>query len=235
MEKSLFKQSYEFRETKGIILSEKKLAIRIAEETLQRHRGQIEEYIVHNPIFLDSIKPIYIDDGPIAIKKMSEASLIAGVGPMAAVAGVIADLAVDAMIGAGAKVAVVEDGGEASAISQISIDIALSAGSNVLSKQLGFRLENFPIGVATSSGKFSHALSFGDADAVTVFAKNAGLADAVATSVGNVVKGNDIKEAIEVGLRKGMSIQGVKGVFILYDDLVGQAGEIPKIISISQT
>ena len=50
-------------------------------------------------------------------------------------------------------------------------------------------LTEFPIGVATSSGRFSHALSFGDAEAATVFCKNASLADAAATAVGNVVKG----------------------------------------------
>jgi ApbE superfamily uncharacterized protein (UPF0280 family) len=165
---------------------------------------------------------------------MCEASEKAEVGPMAAIAGVLADMAVDAMVKSGAQVAVVEDGGEASAISNTSIDIGLLAGSNTLSKRIGFRLEEFPIGIATSSGKFSHAFSFGEADAVTVFAENSGLADAVATSVGNIIKGNDKNKAIKQGLRKGMSIKGVKGVFIIFDDKVGQAGKIPRLINIAQ-
>ena len=122
---------------------------------------------------------------------MAEAAEKADVGPMAAVAGVIADLAVQDMIAAGCEVAVVEDGGEISAQSNMPVDVAVAAGDEPLSKRFGFRLTEFPIGVATSSGRFSHALSFGDAEAATVFCKNATLADAAATAVGNVVKGED--------------------------------------------
>ena len=233
--RSLIKQTYTYKETRGTIISDNMKAIVAAKQAIQEHRRQLEKYILQNPLFLYSLEPVHLSEGPIVANKMAEASEKAGVGPMAAVAGVLADLTVNTMIATGAKVAVVEDGGEASAISNMPIDIALSAGSNVLSKRLGFRLEHFPIGVATSSGKFSHALSFGDADAVTIFAENAGLADAAATAVGNVVRGNDKTEAIKSGIHKAMSIEGVKGVFILYDDKVGKAGEIPRIIGIRDT
>jgi ApbE superfamily uncharacterized protein (UPF0280 family) len=89
-----------------------------------------------------------------------------------------------------------------------------------------------PIGVATSSGRFSHALSFGDAEAATVFCENAGLADAVATTVGNVVKGENHQNAIQKGIDKALSIQGVHGVMILYRGFVGTAGKIPQIIKV---
>jgi len=230
--RSLIKQTYSYKETIGIIISDSQKAIEAGKQAIQEHRRQLEKYILQNPIFLYSLEPVNLSDGPIVAKKMANASEKAGVGPMAAVAGVLADLTVNAMITTGAKVAVVEDGGEASAISNMPIDIALSAGNNVLSKHLGFRLEHFPIGVATSSGKFSHALSFGDADAVTIFAENAGIADAAATAVGNVVRGNNITRAVKSGIHKAMSIEGVKGVFILYEDKVGKAGEIPRIIGI---
>lgn len=228
----LIKQTYSYKETIGIIISDSQKAIEAGKQAIQEHRRQLEKYIQQNPIFLYSLEPVNLSDGPIVAKKMAEASEKAGVGPMAAVAGVLADLTVNAMTAVGAEVAVVEDGGEASAMSNVPIDIALSAGSNVLSKRLGFMLERFPIGVATSSGKYSHALSFGDADAVTIFAENAGLADAAATAVGNVVKGNNIAEAIKSGIHKALSIEGVKGTFILYEDKVGRAGEIPRIIGI---
>ena len=65
-------------------------------------------------------------------------------------------------------------------------------------------LTEFPIGVATSSGRFSHALSFGDAEAATVFCKNATLADAAATAVGNMVKGLDVDAAIKAGIKQGL-------------------------------
>jgi len=129
-------------------------------------------------------------------------------------------------------VAVVENGGEISAVSTEPIDVALSAGDTPLSKRFGFRLTDFPVGIATSSGRFSHALSFGDAEAATVFCRNAGLADAVATAVANLVKGEDHRGAIRCGIDKAMSIQDVEGVLIIYRGLVGTAGKIPQIIKV---
>ena len=96
-----------------------------------------------------------------------------------------------------------------------------------------FRLTAFPIGVATSSGRFSHAFSFGDAEAATVFCKNAGLADAAATAVCNVVKGEDCQAAIQAGINEALSIKGVEGVLIIHKGFTGTAGKIPKIIKVA--
>jgi ApbE superfamily uncharacterized protein (UPF0280 family) len=133
---------------------------------------------------------------------------------------------------ANCKVAVVEDGGEISAISNVPIDVALAAGDEPLSRRFGFRLAEFPIGVATSSGRFSHALSFGDAEAATVFCKDAGLADAAATAVGNIVKGEDPDSAIEAGIDAAKAIVGVEGALILYKGCTGTWGRIPQIIKV---
>jgi ApbE superfamily uncharacterized protein (UPF0280 family) len=152
---------------------------------------------------------------------MAQAAKKAGVGPMAAVAGVIADIAADDMTQLGCEVAVVENGGEISAASNVPIDVAVAAGDEPLSRRFGFRLTDFPIGVATSSGRFSHALSFGDAEVATVFCENAGLADAAATAVGNDVKGEDADAGIKAGIKRGMSIEGVEGVLIIFKGKVG--------------
>jgi ApbE superfamily uncharacterized protein (UPF0280 family) len=98
---------------------------------------------------------------------------------------------------------------------------------------MGFRLKQFPLGVATSSGRFSHAFSFGDADAVTIFAVDAGLADAVATAVANLITGEDVTEVIKRGIEKALSINGVSGVFILYRGIVGKAGHVPDLIKVN--
>jgi ApbE superfamily uncharacterized protein (UPF0280 family) len=164
---------------------------------------------------------------------MAQATQKADVGPMAAVAGAIADLAVQDMLKTGCQVAVVENGGEIMAQSNQPIDIAVAAGDEPLSKRFGFRLTEFPIGVATSSGRFSHALSFGDAEAATVFCKDATLADAAATAVGNVVKGDDAQAGIKAGINHGLSIEGVEGVMVIYKGEVGTAGKIPQIIKIT--
>jgi hypothetical protein len=129
-------------------------------------------------------------------------------------------------------VAVVENGGEISADSNQPVNVAVAMGEEPLSRRFGFRLTDFPIGVATSSGRFSHALSFGDAEAATVFCKNATIADAAATAVCNIVKGEDPERGIKAGISTGLSIEGVEGVLISYKGQIGTAGKIPQIIRI---
>jgi ApbE superfamily uncharacterized protein (UPF0280 family) len=165
---------------------------------------------------------------------MAEAAQKACVGPMAAVAGAIADLAVEEMKRVDCRVAVIENGGEIMADSNVPIDVAVAAGDEPLSKRFGFRLTDFPLAIATSSGRFSHAFSFGDAEAAIVFCKNAALADAVATMVGNMVKGESAKAGIQAGLSRGSSIEGVEGIMILYKGQVGTWGKIPHIIKVTE-
>jgi ApbE superfamily uncharacterized protein (UPF0280 family) len=229
---NLFKETFSLKETVCTIICDKQQAIQTAKESIKRNHQALEIYTRAHPKFLYTLEPITAPAEPLVAKLMALAAEKAGVGPMAAVAGVIADLAVNDMLKTGCKVAVVEDGGEISANSDRPIDVAFAAGNEPLSKRFGFRLSKFPVGVATSSGRFSHAFSFGDAEAATVFCKDAGLADAAATAVGNVVKGDDVEVAIKAGISRGLSIQGVEGVLILYKGQVGTAGKIPQIIKI---
>jgi ApbE superfamily uncharacterized protein (UPF0280 family) len=230
--KNLYRESFTLNESQCSVVADKPEGIDAAKESIKRNRLQLEAYIKTNPKFLHTLEPVSAPNEPRVAKLMAEAAEKAGVGPMAAVAGVLADLAVKDMLQAGCKVAVVEDGGEISAVSNETIDVAVAAGDEPLSKRFGFRLTEFPIGVATSSGRFSHAFSFGDAEAAIIFCKTAGLADAAATAVCNVVKGDDIQAAIQAGLSRAQSIQGVEGVLILYKGCVGTAGKIPQIIKV---
>lgn len=233
LSKNLFKETFTLKESVCTIISDKEQAIQTAKNSINRSRKELENYIKTNQKFFYTFEPIVAPQEPLVAKLMALAAQKADVGPMAAVAGVIADLAVADMLKIGCKVAVVEDGGEISAVSDRPIDVALAAGSEPLSKRFGFRLKEFPIGVATSSGRFSHAFSFGDAEAATVFCSEAGLADAAATAVGNVVKGEDAQAAIQAGFKRGLSIRGVEGVLVLYKGQVGTAGKVPEIIKIS--
>ena len=235
MTRKLFKEAFQIKETQGTIIADREQGVKTAIASLKHNRKALEDYARHDPLFLVVLEPVAAPAEPVVARLMAEAAEKANVGPMAAVAGVLADLAVEDMIADGCKVAVVEDGGEVSAMSDKPIDVALAAGDEPLSKRFGFRLTNFPIGVATSSGRFSHALSFGDAEAATVFCRNAGLADAAATAVGNVVKGEDYRVAIEKGLEVAESIQGVEGVLILYKGCVGTWGKIPQIVKVDSS
>ncbi len=234
MTQNLLKESFTVKESQCTLISDKKSAIEAAKESIKRNRQELEEYVRVNPKFLHTLTPIPVPEKPLVAKLMAIAAQKAAVGPMAAVAGAIADLAVNDMLKTGCEVAVVEDGGEISAQSNRPVDVAVAAGDEPLSRRFGFRLTDFPIGLATSSGRFSHALSFGDAEAATVFCKNATMADAAATAVGNVVKGEDAKAAIEAGIKKGLSIEGVDGVLVIYKGQVGTAGKIPKIIKVER-
>jgi len=231
--KNLYKRAFRHKESNCTIIADKEVAIETAISSIEHHRKQLEEYIKEHPRFLHSFEPVAVDNGPKVVMLMAEASDKAGVGPMAAVAGVLADLAVEDMVNAGCEVAVVENGGEVSAISNQPIDIALAAGDVPLSKEMGFRLKEFPLGVATSSGLFSHAFSFGDAEAVTIFAVDAGVADAAATAVANLITGDDVQSVIRLGIDRALGIDGVKGVFVLYRGVVGKAGQVPELIKVN--
>jgi len=230
--KNLFKEVFQYKETNCTIIADNERAVKTAISSIKYHRKKLEEYVRTHPRFLYSLCPVPVNEGPSVVRLMADAAEKANVGPMAAVAGVLADLAVKDMILDGSEVAVIENGGEISAISNRPVDVALSAGDSLLSRTFGFRLKDFPIGVATSSGLFSHALSFGEAEAVTVFSTNAGLADAAATAVGNLIKGKNCRGTIERGIKKALSIQGVEGVLIIYRGIVGHAGRIPQIIKV---
>jgi ApbE superfamily uncharacterized protein (UPF0280 family) len=231
-QKNLIKRTYAHYESYGAILSDKIDAIEVGLTTLQDNRKILEKYLMVNPYFEYSFEPVEVKNAPEIIVLMADASKKANVGPMASVAGALADLMAKAMINSGAKIALVENGGEASLFSNQPVDVALQIGETELSNKIGFRIEHFPAGIATSSGVYSHAFSFGDADAVTIFAQNACLADAAATATCNVVKGKEYEKTINEGVERALNIDGVQGVFISYGNFTGVGGRIPSLLKI---
>jgi ApbE superfamily uncharacterized protein (UPF0280 family) len=228
----LFRRSFTLKETQCKIICDCENGLGIAIDSIRNNRLILEEFLIANPKFEWTLKPCSVPSKPLVANLMAQAAQKARVGPMAAVAGVLADLAVSDIVSAGCKVAIVENGGEVAIMSDEPTTIALAAGDEPVSKRFGFRIIDSPTGVATSSGRFSHALSFGDAEAVTIFCRSAGLADAAATATCNTVKGSNIKGAIERGLNIAKSIQDVEGAFVLYKGHVGTWGKIPQIIKV---
>jgi ApbE superfamily uncharacterized protein (UPF0280 family) len=47
-----------------------------------------------------------------------------------------------------------------------------------------------------------------------------------------MVRGEDAQAGLQAGINKGMSIEGVEGLLIIYKGQVGTAGKIPQIIKI---
>ncbi len=211
------------KETDLYILAQRVLE-REAEEATVCFRQQIEEYIKREPLFMESLLPLPLDPfAPEIIKGMLAASQKVGVGPMAGVAGAIAEFVGKRLLSFSSEV-LVENGGDI--FIQISNEriIGIFAGRSPLNMKVGIRVppEKTPLGVCTSSGTVGHSQSFGRADAVCVISPWATLADATATYLGNMVRNReDIEKAIEEGKR----ISGVEGIVIVLDDVLGAWGD----------
>jgi len=155
---------------------------------------------------------------------MAEAAQTAGVGPMAAIAGAIAECVGRELLEFSPEV-IVENGGDIFLKVLHRRTIGIYAGDSPLTGKIGLQIEakDTPLGVCTSSGTVGHSLSFGRADAVAVLAPSAALADAAATAIGNRVnKPEDIDKALE--LARG--IAGLKGVVIIIGESIGVQGNI---------
>ena len=199
-----------------------------ARKSVYRHRRFIEEYIEHRPQFLNSLAPVEPDKmAPPIVRDMLKASMACGVGPMASVAGAIAQYVGLDLSGYSNNV-IVENGGDIFLNSAGEINVGIFAGSSPLSYKATLRVrpEDMPLGVCTSSGTVGHSLSLGKADAVCVTSKSVSLADAAATSIGNRVKdGSDIKAAMEAGA----GIEGILGIVIIVKDKLGAWGAVELI------
>ncbi|MFX1338413.1 MAG: UPF0280 family protein [Promethearchaeota archaeon] len=236
----VYKFHFTEKESDITILSESKKAIIRAKNAFYHHRKILEQYVLKDKRFLKSFSPVKVKTDLKIIKMMVEATELCDVGPMAAVAGALADLMLDAMKSDNitdfqpAKIALVENGGEIAIDSEKDMKIALYAGENQLNLNIGFLIQktDCPIGLGTSSATIGHAVSLGQADAATIFAKNATLGDAAATKIANLVKGPDIEKSIKRGLDAVDEIEGVFGAFISRGNKIGKVGKIPKLIKI---
>ena len=190
-----------------------------------KYRDTLERYIERHPSFLTSLEPFSAsDDAPHIIKSMSESASKVGVGPMASVAGAIAEF-VGNELSAFSPEIIIENGGDIFLKSLKKRLIGIYAGKSPLSGKIGLEIngQDTPLGVCSSSGTVGHSLSYGKADAVIVLSKSATLADAAATAIGNlIVKPGDIPKGIEFA--KG--IEGLLGVIIIKDDKMGLWGKV---------
>ena len=198
---------------------------RKAHRLVLKYRSLLERYIERHPAFLTSLKPLPVaEDAPHIVRQMAEAAQEAAVGPMAAVAGAIAEFVGDELSVFSPEI-IVENGGDIYLKSLRKRIVGIYAGKSPLNGKVGLEInrKDTPLGICTSSGTVGHSLSFGKADAVVVLAASATLADAAATAIGNVInQPADITSGIELA----KSIKGLGGVVIIKDDNIGLWGEV---------
>ncbi len=156
-------------------------------EALCRARKDIEGYITLHPGFSMAMDPVEYDEtAPLIVQRMMNAAAIWNVGPMAAVAGAIAD-AVGEKLSAHSDTVIVENGGDLFIMSGSRMNCALYAGEeSPFADKIGFSVDApRGLGICTSSNTIGHSCSRGMADAVTVIAENSTTADAAATAIAN--------------------------------------------------
>ncbi len=212
-------------------------------EHIKSIRDELEHFIKKQPVFLTSLVPIELLPGaPEPAVLMAEAAKLTGTGPMAAVAGTIAMLAVQRAAAASAVQAaediIIENGGDIFILplpgrqqNRKVRPVIAGVFSGISSKFSGLALKIIPdekgTAVCSSSGRMGHSLSLGDCDLCTVVSGSAALADAAATLGGNLVKKeSDLGPAAE----RLVSIPGIDGVLLIKNEQIAVAGKLPEII-----
>jgi ApbE superfamily uncharacterized protein (UPF0280 family) len=188
-------------------------------------RHQIERYINTHPAFLTTLTPYPVDPlAPPLVREMIECTKQLGVGPMAAVAGAIAQ-----HVGLGllqrTREVIVENGGDIFLKANRAITVSIFAGKSPLSNKLGLVISpgQMPLGVCTSSGTVGHSYSMGVADAASILSASATLADGAATAMCNRIQRK--KDLDRIGEWAGQ-MRGVTGALVIVGDKMATWGEI---------
>ena len=221
---ALVKFEVRVKETNLLVRAENDFS-RETRESVLKYRHQLESYIMMNPSFQRSIVPLSEDPyAPEIVREMIRGSQLARVGPMAAVAGAMAEWVSKDLLKLSREV-ITENGGDIYLATARERTIGIYAGQSPLSLKIGIVIEpeQSPLGICTSSGTVGPSLSFGKADAVCILSKSASLADAAATAVGNVVQE---KKDIEAGIARGREIEGLLGILIIIGEKMGVWGNI---------
>jgi len=192
---------------------------------LQAVYEELESYIVADPFFKKSLKPCPVKDlASEMIKKAAEAAAVAGVGPMAAVPGMICELVARSLIGQfSVEELVVEDVNNLFLKLQDSLNVCIFAGESPLSGMAGIEInaEQTPVGICSSAETAGSLLNYGKADVVMVASANAALAGALATGYSNLIKKPDDVQKV---LRRAEALPEITGAVLICEDQVGLHG-----------
>jgi ApbE superfamily uncharacterized protein (UPF0280 family) len=190
-----------------------------------KHRSTIEKYIQKHPLFVTTLKPYPADEqAPVLIKEMIKASTMVDVGPMAAVAGAIAEAVGKDMLLFSPEI-IIENGGDDFLRTTKKRLVGIYAGDSSLSGRIALEIQPWetPLGICTSSATVGHSLSLGNADAVVVLSHSTSFADAAATAICNIVKNpEDIPKAIE----SAQQMSNLYGLVIIKGDQLGFWGKV---------
>jgi len=187
-------------------------------------RRALHEHIALNPVFRRSLTPLISGSTHPLVRRMEDAGREWNTGPMAAVAGAVAQEVGTALLNH-SKTVIVENGGDIWAYSARPLEFLVYPGEeSPLSGGIGFSVNaSRGVAVCTSSGKVGPSFSMGRADAVTVIHSCAARADAAATALANRIHGeSDVARIVEeVACRRKL-----KGIIATCGESIGIWGEI---------
>ena len=196
-----------------------------AEKRLAELRQDLEIYIAEYPLFEMTFKPITIKPGaPEIVRRMAAAAAQADVGPMASVAGCVAEMMGEELAGFSREV-IVENGGDIFIKTARKRNIGIYAGQSRFSGRLALEItpEQTPLGICTSSGTIGHSVSLGKADVCLVTSAASALADAYASAIGNKVQ---TKADIETALAVARTLPDLKGILLVINNEMGIWGDL---------
>ena len=105
--------------------------------------------------------------------------------------------------------------------------MGIHAGEALLSNRIAFVVppQNKILGICTSSATVGPSVSFGMADAVTIFSSDVALADAWATSVCNQIRPED-QSVLDL-----INPSEVSGIFAVMGEVLVKWGNLPPLVS----
>ena len=193
-------------------------------------REIVKTKISEDPFFGITYDPLPPSkDDHVLIQRMCQSSTLAGVGPMAGVAGAIAEHAVQKAVDAGCRHIIVENGGD---IAMYTSDRSLIGVFSGDPKFDGLAFSVPPTGriagICSSSGLIGHSVSFGNSRICTVFSDDTVLADACATSLGNLIVSGEPEELSEA-VERIAGIKGVRGCSAVCNGMFAACGQVPEL------
>jgi ApbE superfamily uncharacterized protein (UPF0280 family) len=237
--KDMASRKYAVGESRGIIYCDEPGQIDRVLDQLRLARKALATFIGRFPEFKTTLEPWSWEDRrdlPPVVQRMIDATALFGVGPMAAVAGALIDEVYDRVNGDAFANFVMENGGEVLVRANKPITIGLYAGKSDLGSKVGFLIPPGDVtisGIASSSATIGHAISFGNADVVTVFCSNATVADAAATAICNMTQAADPATSVREAAESSKQFSSVTGVFAARGNSVAMAGHLPVMVKLS--
>ena len=178
-------------------------------------RGELEAWIVLHPEFRHSLVPVPLSCSvppSEIVRRMADASAIAGVGPFAAVAGTIAQMAAESLVDRSPDL-IIENGGDIFMYSRRDRVVGLlpDPESGVLIG-LNVAASACPLALCASSATIGHS-------------PDGALADALATALCNRLQGpGDVKAVVDYARR--FVKHGLTGIFAQCGGAIGVWGDM---------